>query len=456
MKPSDPVSTPTAEAGRERDRRLVRGIGAGLVARVISAVAPLVLVPIALNYMGADSYAVWMAAISLTAMAVFADLGLGQGLMTVLTPLVVRDELAAARRAISSAYVLLVGVCLLVSFGVVVMSRYVEWTTILGLGESAPSDSRIVEVCLLGFLFNVPLSLILRVQFACQQVATANLWQASGSILALAAAAFAVVADRGPLAVVIAAVSAPLAANVAASLWFFRRRPELRPYPVIPGGKDIRPLASLGAGYLALNVVMAVAVNLDVVLVSHYEGAAAVVAFALALRIFTQLGSLVSLVNVPLWPVNAEAIERGDHRWIRRTTKRMTLVSATVTGGSALALIVLGREFFHRWTGEPLDVSRVLLLGFALYWTLIAALSPRFMVQNSVGILLPQLVGWCAFLLSSIPVKIYVLEHASMEWMPLAGFGLALVTVLPGCLAGYRKASTAGTGGRSMDVGAGS
>jgi O-antigen/teichoic acid export membrane protein len=192
---------------------------------------------------------------------------------------------------------------------------------------------------------------------------------------------------------------------------------------------------------------MAAAVNLDGLMVSHTQTALAVVSFGLALRIFSQLGSLVSMVNAPLWPANSEAIAQGDWTWVKRTTNRMTLVSLCAIGSSSAALVLAGPGIFELWAGKNLELDRTLLAGAALYWALVATLSPRFMVQNSAGVLRYQLVGWVAYLVVSVPLKFWLLEQDRMQLLMAASFIVALVTVLPGCLTGYR-ASQRIDGGR--------
>lgn len=426
---------------RTRNRRLWRGIATALVARGVGLIAPLVLVPLTLGYLGAPTYAIWMSAASLTAMVVFADLGLGQGLMTILTPLLVQKEVSRARDAISATYSLLTVAATAGCVVIVTTGMVLDWATVLGAESPGPDDTAIATACLLMFVVNVPLSLVVRVQYAAQRVGAANLWQTAGSVCSLLLAFLGVSLDLGSLVVVVAALSGPLIGNVLASLWFYRQHPELAPRPALGGVREQLPdLGALGVGFLTLNVVMAVASNLDVIVVSHFDAPVYVVTFAIVVRLFGQVGSLVALVNVPLWPANAEAIARGDLAWVTAATKRMTLLSVGAVTALSIPLVAAGDALFDLWTGEDLAISRLLLAGAAAWWLLLGALSPRFMVQNSVGMLTPQLVGWICFLLTSVPLKIWAVSIGESDWVPLLGSAVGLVTILPGCVVGYRRA----------------
>jgi hypothetical protein len=61
------------------------------------------------------------------------------------------------------------------------------------------------------------------------------------------------------------------------------------------------------------------------------------------------------------------------------------------------------------------------------------------MVQNSVGVLIPQLLGWSAFLMLAVPLKFWVLSERGMQELTLVSFTVAIFTVLPGCLWGYKR-----------------
>jgi O-antigen/teichoic acid export membrane protein len=434
-----------ADMRRARSRRILSGIGTGLIARLVAIASPLLLVPIALSYVGNNAYAAWTAALSLTSMAVFADLGLGQGLLTSLTPLVVKGEMAQARRLVAVTYSCLASVALagvsLFSF----LGRVTDPAAWVG-AQASPEVNLVVLVCLAAFVVNVPLSLMTRVQYATRRVVQAHLWQAVGALSALILAWSSILLDLGVVFVVSAAVGGPLIVNLVASVWLFKREPGLCPSLVRPNRHELRALFRLGGGFMALNVVMAAAVNLDVLMVSHTTTALAVVSFGLAVRVFSQLGSLVSMVNAPLWPANAEAIAEGDWEWVERTTNRMTVASLCAIGTSSAALVLAGPGIFDLWAGKDLELDRTLLAGAALYWTLIATLSPRFMVQNSVGVLGHQLRGWTAYLVLSVPLKFWLLEQGLMQLLMSASFVVALATVLPGCLIGYRASQRVGGG----------
>ncbi len=94
------MSRPTGaivEEGTARSRRLIKGIGSSVVARAATSLLPLLLIPLTIRYLGTEQYGIWMAITSVTSMLLWADLGLGNGLLTKLAPLVAKGSWADGR-----------------------------------------------------------------------------------------------------------------------------------------------------------------------------------------------------------------------------------------------------------------------------------------------------------------------------------------------------------------------
>jgi O-antigen/teichoic acid export membrane protein len=429
--------------GRARSRRLVSATLTALLSRGAGSVALLLMIPVTLGYLGDKVYGLWMAIASVTSMAAWADFGLGNGLLTKLAPCYARGDWDAGRRYVSTAYALLsitAGVMLAALWA---LSGVIPWAAIVNIKDSSLVDlARLTAlVCLSALLINIPLSLVQRAQYAYQQVAKSNLWQAAGSLGAVVLAWTAVHMNLGPVAVVGCAVSGPLVANALASLTFyFGAHRKLRPRASSVDLSLAGSLLRLAGQFFVLSIVTAAALSADNLIIAHALNLEAVTQFSVPARVFTALGLMVTLVNAPLWPANGEALARGEYAWVRRTTNRMTWLS----GGAVLmasALLVLAQDKVLRLFVGAHAAQVPALLGLALgaWWLAVATTSPRFMVQNAAGVVRPQLVGWTAFLLVSVPLKWLVTAHIGIIGIPLVGAAAYVTCVWPGAIAGYRR-----------------
>jgi O-antigen/teichoic acid export membrane protein len=431
---------PDGQHDRGRSRRLFSGIAIATVGRGAGILLPLVLIPVTLGYLGRDLYGLWMAVTALTAMVAFADLGLGHGLMTRLAPCYAHGDVDRARRYTSTAYLALTVMALVVCSVIWLLSGVIPWSAVFNTaGAVSASDARAVAlVCLTAFIVNIPLSLVTRVQYAYQQVGQSNIWQAAGSMSSLPLVLGAVHARFSPVAVVAASVVGPVLANVANSIWLYVwRMPEIRPRPGSVDRALAKDLSQLGGLFFAGTIVMSLALNADTLIVAHTLGLASVTAYAVPARIFGQLSGFASLVNLPLWSANGDALARGQVAWIRRTTRRMAVLSGLTALLPSVILVLVGDRLFAAWLGTSMGGDRWLLVGLGAWLVALAATSPLLMVQNAAGVVLPQLLGCIAYLVLSVVAKWYGARCCGITVVPYASFLSFTVTVLPAAVYGY-------------------
>jgi O-antigen/teichoic acid export membrane protein len=106
-----PFDDSTAQGrGRERIRRAALTSITAATARIISMATPIVTFPILIHYLGHEIYGLWATAGSLIGMFTFADLGLGNGLLTALSRATGRGDLREQQVLVSTTAFVLVAV----------------------------------------------------------------------------------------------------------------------------------------------------------------------------------------------------------------------------------------------------------------------------------------------------------------------------------------------------------
>lgn len=432
------------EARRVRGRALIAGITSSLAGKAVGLVAPLLITPLAFGFLGAERYGMWMAITSLTSMALFADFGLGNGLLTRLALLHGAGDRGAAAREIASAYALLGGLATVLLAMLTATVALVPWPAVLNVTDpEVASDARVVVLlCFGAFLVNIPLALIQRVQYAHQQVAQSNLWQAAGSLISAALVVSSVMAGVRPVLLIAVAVLAVPLMNAANTICYFGwQNPELRPRPRHVRIPTARGLLRLGLRFFVISVLGSVVLNLDGFLVGRVLGLTEAATYAVVLRVFGVLALFITLVGLPLWPANGEALVRGDVTWVQRNTRRMSYLCAGVVALPGAALVLFGNDLFRLWirSTELEHVPTLLLVALATHTVLVGVVSPMFMVQNSIGLLRPQLFGWLACLVVAVPLKIYLAGRIGLSGIAVASAVSYGVTVVPSAVVGYRR-----------------
>lgn len=439
--PATPTAPVTPATTSQRTRRLVTGIVSSFGSRGVVALVPLALIPLTLPAMGSSLYGAWMAIVSVTAMLIWADLGLGSGLLTRMSKSFAHDDDASSRRDMLATYLLVGSLALTVGAVGTVVASLIDWAAFLGApaGESG-AIRRIVLVCLWCFAVNMPLSLVQRIQYASGQVSLSNMFTATGPLISLGLAALAVLTSRDPALIVLAATVGPLVANSVATVWFFTRHPRLRLGRADRAGAQMGQLLSLGSIFVVLSACSAVATNLDSLLIARLLDAEAVTSFSVPFRIMAAMGLVINLVNLPLWPANANAIAQGEVDWVRRTTLRMAVVSGGFVMLASAALLLFATPATHLLAQGEVEPDLRVFLALGAWWTVVAWTSPFMMVQNATGRLRWQLVGWLLFLAVSVPLKVIAIDQEGIWAGPAVGAVCYLAVVIPLNQIGYRRA----------------
>ena len=401
--------------------------------------SPLLVVPLALQQLGVVGYGAWSAALSLTAIAGFADLGLGVGLMTRLAGALAKKDYIQARVLTSTTYGVTT-IVFLILMGVLWLSiNWVDWASVIG--GRGDTHRNVVLITLSIFLLNIVVNLIVRIQYASQQIGLSNLWQSAASVAGVLGVLTAVGLDvTAPLFVFLAGASQTfvLALN---TMFFFRFgkgrdfRPSLRFFAI----GESRELVSLGSRFLLISFLMALSTSLDSFIIGNAAGLEVVATYAVPARIFGVVSVIASAFSIPLWPAHVDALNSGDYSWVRRATRRMTLVSGAAVALVSVLVVFVTPWAFDVWLDGKIQVMSIMLWGFAFLATVQAFSGPVFMVQNAAEVLVPQTIAY-SLLLFTVPIKWLVAGQGDIEmipWITVVGY---LVLVIPAALNGYSKA----------------
>ncbi|HOR73001.1 MAG TPA: lipopolysaccharide biosynthesis protein [Verrucomicrobiota bacterium] len=379
--------------GKERLRRaLLTSITAAL-ARAVGMATPLITIALTLDYLGSEIYGLWMTVTSFVGMFVFADLGLGNGLVTALSRALGRGENETARRLVSTTVLLLGGLALVFGLLTAAVWPFLSWPTLLNARSetAAGAASGVVAVYAFSYLLYLPLGTLIRTQMAAQEGFQANLWQCAGSVLGVAVVFAGVRMQLSPAMFILVVSLAPQGVTIANWFCFFRfSRPDLKPRLSDFSHEHARMLLRTGLGFFLISIMTSISLHADNVIVAHICGLDAVTSYAVPARAMAIVGAVVNMICSPMWAANGEALARGDVAWVRRNTRRLVALSFGLTALVAALLVAVGPWAFRLWLGEQFQVTRSLLASLAGFGVCAAVTSPFFMVLNGGGVVFFQ------------------------------------------------------------------
>lgn len=427
------------DASGAKSRMLSSGILTSVLSRGAAALVPILSVPLMLEALGVSAFGAWSAAIALTAVVAFADLGLGVGLMTRLSAARAHEDRQQSLVYVSTAYSVLAGVSALLVCVVLWTSTVVDVGLIVGADAGDVLARQATLIVMVAYILNIPASLIVRIQYACGEMGRSNIWQALISFASLLVLVLMAQTDAPAVFFICVVAFVPILGNVLNGVVFFTvgTGRSFRPSLMFANLHVTKTLLNLGLRFLTISTLMGVALGADAWIVAQTNSPEAAANYAIPARVFGLLGVLVSVLTIPMWPVAVRAFETGDAPWLRRTTRRMIRISVASVSLAAVVGVLAGPAAITLWLGGKVLPSTLLLVGFGLMAIAQAAMAPIFMVQNAAEVLKFQLVAY-GVLTVLFPVKWWVSQTFGYELLPLVSFLGLCGIVLPLAFVGYR------------------
>lgn len=403
----------TAATAALRTRAVRRAFVSGAGAKVITVLAGLVAVAVAVRALGAPGYGVVATLAGIVGALGFLDLGIGNASIARFAAAHARGDADGLRQETGRVLVFLALMALLgIAIFVPVVMLLPMGQLIRGSGVPVSELTAAALVFVAVTCFAIPASIGSRLALGLQRGAQNNVVAVTASLGVLAAVALAA-ALQAPLIVYVATfLGVPVLANAVQSATLLRAR--VLGGPLELRGMRLQPLLALVPGALpfaGLGLAGAVAYQTDALVVAAVVGAAGAAAYALPARLFNGLSVLFSGGLQQLWASTAHALEEGDLAWVRRTFRRTFSITMALFAVAALAVVVLGPWFIGLWSGGEVEVGPWPLVAFALWGLYGFAMSQCSMLLNGAGRIGTQAITAIIMAVVNLPVSILLTQH---------------------------------------------
>lgn len=352
-----------------RYRRAAMTAGISAISYAASLVFTFVSTPLLLHHLGATRFGLLTTLYSLSGLFAFADLGVGYGLMTTLAEKSGLNDIAAARRLVSCALIILLG--LAAGYGVLLalVLPFVPLPVLLGVPPALGREASLGVLTVLAMIvLAVPIGIGAKVQAGYQRGYLSSMADLVARVVSLAGVLLLVQVDSSVPLVVLAVVGVPVAIGLVNVVlvfgWQFQDlRPRLSAWSWPTGMVVLRK----GSMFVVLQTVLAVAFASDNLVITQLLGPAAVAVYAVPRTLFQAVSSGSILILLPLWPAYGEALAKGDVKWVSNTLLvSLALMFVLATLGCTV-LVVFTHPIFRLWLHSDAVPPTSLLLGFAVW-----------------------------------------------------------------------------------------
>lgn len=372
--------------------------------RPLSIIISLIYTPILLNYLGDTKYGIWMTILSIISWVNFADIGIGNGARNMVASELSKHEYDKVKRTVSTAYIILSAVSIVLIGVLIVISFLVNWQQLLNTDEDL---SIVMAICFSGIVINFALGLGKSFLYALQLAERVSIITLLSSIIQLLGV---IVLDRISegnliyLSILFGLSSAIVFITndiyLAEKYTYFRL--DFKAFDKT----KIKPLYSTGVLFLILQIGGIVMYSTDNVLVSNIYGPQAVTPYSSVYRFFSTIVSLYTAFITPIWSRSTMAIAQNDAKWLKKTFKLLNYLMIAL----ALSLLIISifyKDIARIWLGKDLNYYPHLI-----FTTAICTISEMFLMTYST-----MLNG-----MNLLKTQVYVAIFQSIVNIPLSYF----------------------------------
>lgn len=347
----------------ERYRRVFISSISSLIAKGIGILFQIITIPLLLNYLGEERYGIFIIITSFVSILVFADLGLGNGIINFIgkSKGLENDELE--RKVLNTAIFTLFSISIFL-----ILALQIFFPKILSITDYSVDEKFFREfvsatkIFLILFIINVPLSLIQKLRMGKQQIFINDIFKIISASINFIGFFLAVQFDLGIEGLVWATNGAIIISNLL-NLTLFLRNKNFLYFSINLFSRELM-LKILQNGFLFFVMQLAgvIAFQTNFFVIGAIIGPSAVTQYSIPAKLFSSVSMLVGFVLMPLWPAYREAFSKGDVSWVKKTFIRSLKFGLAISIFATILLIIFGRRIIDVWVGDSIKLNLIFLI----------------------------------------------------------------------------------------------
>lgn len=355
--------------GDSRSKKAAKNIIVASFFKVGDTLIYLLLVPLTLDYLNPFEYGIWITLNSILGWINSFDIGLGNGLRNKLSEAIASDDKEAARKYVSTAFVLLFCLgCILAVLGIFLIHK-IDWYQLLNV--STENVNNLVDIITFSYIFfciNFVLKTIGNIYQALQLPSALHIMNFLGHLLALVAICILKQTVDGSLLWIAIVYSAapPFVYLCAYPVTFYYLFKYLRPSFGYFDKNSVSGLFNLSIVFFLLQISSVILFSLSNLIISNIFGPTEVTAYNITQRYFSVVSMLFGIVLTPMWSAATDAYVKGELLWIQNTMRKLRRILLLV-GVLLVVMVVFSPVIFDLWIGNDVNISVTLVGLMALY-----------------------------------------------------------------------------------------
>lgn len=391
----------------ERTTKAVKNILISIVAKSVSIITPLLIVPLTISYINPIQYGIWLTLSSIINWIAVMDLGLGHGFRNMFAVAVANNDLVLAKKYTSTTYcfisLLMIGLYVIL----LLVNRYINWPLVLKVEDSYQSElHQVVIIVCFFFCLRMIVNLFGTLLTANQQPGYNSLIIGISDIASLLGIFILTRVSNGSLinlALYYSGIPCLVMLLISVIAFIFTEYKLYAPSLKYIDFSLIKNVFSLGVQFFVINMCLIAIFQVINFVLSREIGPLAVTQYNVTHKYYGMLYAFVIVIITPFWSAFTDAYTKKDYAWMKSilvTLERFWVVVAII----GVIMFMISPFFYKIWLKDEVEISSALSLSMLLFILSQSLGGIYMMLINGIGKIRIQLFIYIAFALVSWPL----------------------------------------------------
>lgn len=374
-----------------------------LALKPLGLVLSLAYTPLLLSYLGDEKYGLWATILSIVNWVNYFDVGIGNGLRNILTKEIAENKKQEAQKSISTAYVILSFISVVLLLVVLICIYILDWKHIL----STNIDMRLpLTVSFSLIITNFVLSLINIVLYALQKsefIAICNVIIQIMNLLGLIVLKKTTESSLLAMSLLFGLSSSII--HLAYSIVIYSRFTHLRPKLLLFSKTKVSSICNIGIKFFVIQLMGMFLFTVDNLLITHFFGAVNVTPFSISNKVFNTAYSVFSAFMVPYWSRSTVAFKNSEIVWLKDSIKKTFGVAGIFIIGY-IFISLFFQPICSIWLRKELSFQTGLIPVMCIFYSLFSILCVECQFINGSGKINVQMISYIIIGVLNIPFSI--------------------------------------------------
>ncbi len=397
--------------GNQRTILAKKNIILSFTLKLVGMLTMFTLISISIKYLGNMNYGVWITISGIIAWAGMFDFGFSHGLRNRLTESLAQDDYITGRFLVSSTYLFMIFIAILLIALFYPIIYMVNWQSLLNLPDDYNLEILFESIQIIFFFFIIQFSLkpINAVLQAYQWPAISQSLGTIGGVVTVLFVGLLYYLHISPkllyYAIIVAGV--PIIISLIATIYLFRQKFR----SLIPSFKFLKvhylkSIGGLGLAFFIIQLSLLVIYSSDNLIISYLFGPEEVTTYNVVYRYFSIITIFFGVVMTPFWSAITDAYAKEEMKWIQKTIRALLFV---LLGGTIISFILylIGPWVFSWWIADDFSAPWLLIGLMGVYAIAMGWQNIFSFFSNGIGKIRVQMISYVIAAIANLPLSYY-------------------------------------------------